>query len=82
MVTILIALCIPITAYVVGYFTLKGVQLGLKHQQEPKQTEQKSQTIEQVEENNPVHEVFQDKPKEEQENIINEWFYGAESIER
>jgi hypothetical protein len=28
--TIILALCIPITAIVVGYFTLKGVQLGLR----------------------------------------------------
>lgn len=85
MVTILIALFIPVTAFVTGYFTLKGVQLGLNHQSTPKlvtPVEDKSQvqdvtSSEQTIEN-PIQAIFQEKPKDEQDSIINEWFNGAE----
>ncbi|WP_203289843.1 hypothetical protein [Metabacillus sp. cB07] len=82
MVTILIAIIIPVTAFVTGYFTLKGVQLGLNNPSNI-QPSDKELTVENYhephdEEVNPIQAIFQDKPKEEQDNIINEWFHGVE----
>lgn len=70
---IVLALCIPLTAVVMGYFTLKGVQLGLrwKIQAEQKQlpTMDKPQIINPFEKK-PVIPDLSDP------NILNEWLNG------
>jgi hypothetical protein len=74
---IILALCIPITAIVVGYFTLKAVQLGLRWQIETKQ--QQLPTMDK-----PVVNPFESKPKEPitmDENILHEWLNGPKPKE-
>lgn len=69
---IILALCIPVTAMVTGFFVLKGVQLGLEIQK-PKET--------------PVKEIMEvvEKPQQQPETkpiqideILNEWLNGGE----
>ena len=69
---IILALCIPITAILVGYFTLKAVQLGLRWQIETKQ--QQMPTMEK-----PTINPFESRPKQPvtiDENILAEWLNG------
>lgn len=77
MVTILLALCIPLTAFVVGVLTLKSVQLGLKWQ-----IQTAKQEIPTLEVKNPIGEAIENhqlqKRTVEQENILAEWLNGVE----
>lgn len=76
MVEAILALCIPLTALVVGYFTLKAVQLGLRWQIETKQ--QQLPTMDK-----PVINPFESKPKEVEidDNILDEWINGPKKKE-
>jgi hypothetical protein len=69
--TIILALCIPITAIVVGYFTLKAVQLGLRWQIETKQ--QQLPTMDK-----PLVNPIESKPKVMQmdDSLLDEWING------
>jgi hypothetical protein len=69
---IILALCIPVTALVTGFFTLKGVHLGLKWQYEIKHEEKPSMVIP-----NPVEPILEARQKERQENLLNEWLNGV-----
>lgn len=71
MVIILIALCIPLTAFVVGVLVLKALQLGLKWQI---QTEKKEEPTMEIK--NPIQPIFEAKQTREVENIMDEWFNG------
>jgi hypothetical protein len=73
---IILALCIPITAIVVGYFTLKAVQLGLRWQIETKQ--QQLPTMDK-----PLINPFESKPKVMQmdDSLLDEWINGAKTKE-
>lgn len=72
---IILALSIPVTAIVTGFFVLKAVQLGLKWQIQT--TKQEAPTLEIP---NPIAEVvtgYQQKQVEkEQESILHEWLNG------
>jgi hypothetical protein len=74
--TIILALCIPVTAIVTGFFVLKAVQLGLRWQIQTAKQEQPSMEIQ-----NPiqliVEERQQEKQEKEQANILYEWLNGA-----
>lgn len=75
MVTATLILCIPITAFITGYFTLKAYKLGithnynLKHDIEPKESSVHMKDIFRVKE--------EDKPQDTTE-ILNEWLNGEE----
>ena len=74
---IILALCIPLTALVTGYFTLKSVQLGLRWQMETKQ--QQLPTMD-----TPVVNPFESKPKEQvviNDNVLHEWLNGPKQKE-
>jgi hypothetical protein len=73
-VVIILALCIPITAIVVGYFTLKAVQLGLRWQIETKQ--QQLPTMDK-----PLINPFESKPKSiaMDDSLLDEWINGPKS---
>jgi hypothetical protein len=73
---IILALCIPITAIVVGYFTLKAVQLGLRWQIETKQ--QQLPTMDK-----PNINPFESKPKVMQmdDSLLDEWINGPKKKE-
>jgi hypothetical protein len=76
-VVIILILCIPLTAIVTGYFTLKAVQLGLRWQIETKQ--QQLPTMDK-----PVVNPFESKPKIpdiNDPNILDEWLHGPKPKE-
>jgi hypothetical protein len=76
-VVIILALCIPITAIVTGYFTLKAVQLGLRWQIETKQ--QQLPTMDK-----PVVNPFESNknvPDISDPNILQEWLNGPKPKE-
>lgn len=77
--TIILALCIPLTAFVVGFLVLKSVQLGLKWQIQTSKEEQPSLEV------NPIKPIVEAKQagKQEQQNteqvsILSEWLYGEQ----
>jgi hypothetical protein len=77
--TIILALCIPLTAFVVGFLVLKSVQLGLRWQIQTSKQEQPTLEIQ-----NPMQPIIearqQEKQEKEQANILYEWLNGpAES---
>jgi hypothetical protein len=78
MVTTLI-ICIPLTAFVVGFLVLKSVQLGLRWQMETKQEQQPTLKIGPIE---PILDKIEQKQAEKQEkeqaSVFNEWVNGAE----
>lgn len=78
MITIL-AICIPLTAIVVGFLTLKAVQLGLRWQIETKQEQPPTMEVNPIA---PIIEAKQEKEfiKQEKESssIFNEWLNGAD----
>lgn len=69
----ILALCIPVTALVTGYFTLKGVHMCLKWQYELKHEEKPVMDV-----SEPIANLFKtnEKPKTETANILNEWLNG------
>lgn len=75
--TIILALCIPITALVVGFLVLQSVQLGLKWQMETKNDETPSPVME-----NPIKPIIEAKQTEQQKNeqaqVFSEWLYGEQ----
>lgn len=78
MVVIILALCIPITALVVGFLTFKSVHLGLKWQYQAKQ--EQPPTLD-----NPIQPILdkvehkqQAKQEEEIKSVFGEWVNGAE----
>jgi hypothetical protein len=77
---ILIALCIPLTAVVVGFLVLKSVQLGLRWQIQT--TQQKPPELKLPNPIQPIIEAKQEKQAVQQEkqlqNILDEWVNGAE----
>lgn len=70
---IILALCIPLTAVVVGFLTLQSVRLGLKWQIQTNKEE-----IPTLEVKNPMKSILESdlKQKNEQTNILNEWLHG------
>lgn len=62
MVTLILALCIPVTAYVTGFFVIKGVKVGMGLE-EP-ETVYKEQEKPKEEQENPIPAIF------------NEWLNG------
>ena len=71
--TIILALCIPITAIVVGFFVLKAVQLGLRWQIETKNEQKPTMELK-----NPIEPIIQSKQEKEQINLLHEWINGEE----
>ncbi|MFE3973180.1 MULTISPECIES: hypothetical protein [unclassified Peribacillus] len=71
---IILAVCIPVTAIVTGFFTLKAVQLGLRWQMETKQ--EKPPTMETPKIPNPIAPIIEAKQERETASIFNEWVYG------
>ncbi|MGF6951874.1 hypothetical protein QF028_004379 [Neobacillus sp. B4I6] len=79
--TIILALCIPLTAVVVGFLTLKAVQLGLKWQIQT--SKQEAPTLEIPNPIQPIIDAKQEKQAaaqqgKELQNILDEWVNGAE----
>ncbi len=74
--TIILVLCIPLTAFVVGFLVLKSVQLGLRWQMQTAKQEQPT-----LEVKNPIQPIIEQKQTEKQEqeqaNILAEWLNGA-----
>lgn len=70
--TIILALCIPVTSLVTGFFVLKAVQLGLRWQIQTKQEQQPTMEIK-----NPITPVLHQRQEKEQTNILAEWLNGA-----
>jgi hypothetical protein len=78
MVTLLLVLCIPVTAIITGFLVFKSVQLGLRWQIETKQELQPTL-------NSPIQPIIEkveQKQAEKQENetasIFNEWVHGPQ----
>jgi hypothetical protein len=75
--TIILSLCIPLTAVVVGFLVLKAVQLGLKWQ-----IQTTKQEIPTLEIKNPIQPIVEQKQAVKQEkamqNILDEWVNGPE----
>ena len=72
---IILAICIPVTALVTGFFTLKGVHMGLKWQYEMKH-EQKPEMDSPIA---PVVNPFINEKQEKQAaNIMEEWLNGPQ----
>jgi hypothetical protein len=80
MVTIILALCIPVTAIVTGFFVLKSIQLGLKWQIETKQEQIPTLQVNPIA---PIIKAKQEKESMQQEkettSILHEWLNGEES---
>jgi hypothetical protein len=80
LVTIILALCIPVTAIVTGFLTFKAVQLGLRWQIETKQQQEPTMTVNPIA---PIIEAKQEKEMIQQEkettSILQEWLNGEES---
>lgn len=80
MVTIILALCIPVTAIVTGFLTFKAVQLGLKWQIETKKEQLPTLKVNPIA---PIIEAKQEKEAVQQEkettSILQEWLNGEES---
>jgi hypothetical protein len=77
MVTIILALCIPVTAIVTGFLAFKGVQLGLRWQIETKQEQAPTLEVNPIA---PIIEAKQEKEAIQQEketnSILSEWLNG------
>lgn len=77
---IILALCIPLTAVVVGFFVLKSVQLGLRWQIQT--THQKPPELHIPNPIQPIVEAKQEKQavKEEKEfqSLLDEWVNGPQ----
>lgn len=71
---IIIALLIPVVAIATGFFTLKGVQLGLRWQMEVKH--EQMPTMETPKVPNPIANIMESKQSKEQDNILFEWLNG------
>jgi hypothetical protein len=74
---IILAICIPLTAVVVGFLVLKSVQLGLKWQMETKQEQLPTMEVNPIA---PIIEAKQEKEAMKQEketnSILHEWLNG------
>jgi hypothetical protein len=74
--TIILALSIPLTAFVVGFIVLKSVQLGLKWQIQIQKSEQPTLEIK-----NPIQPIIEAKQATKQEqqfqSILDEYINGA-----
>lgn len=80
-ITIILALCIPITCLVMGFFMLQGIKLGLKINK-PEANNLHINNQPHVPEGEEVkYQSVEDKPTDKQQapphEIINEWLYGA-----
>lgn len=77
MITTLI-ICIPITALVVGFLVLKGVQLGLRWQIQAKQEQPPTfdSPIQPILDK--VEQKQQAKQEDEVKSVFNEWVNGVE----
>jgi hypothetical protein len=73
MITILLVICIPVTALVTGFLVFKSVQLGLRWQMEVKQ--EQLPTLE-TPIKNPIQPILESKAEKEQANVFNEWLNG------
>jgi predicted PurR-regulated permease PerM len=77
LMTIIFALCIPLTAFVVGFLVLKSVQLGLRWQIQTNKEQQPTLEIK-----NPIQPIIEAKQTERQEqqfqNILDEYLNGAD----
>lgn len=73
--TIILALCIPVTCLVMGFFILQGFKLGLKVNKQELSLDQSVLETKEVK-----IEPVEDKPtdKAQVHEVINEWLYGAE----
>lgn len=77
MVTITLALLIPVSIVATGFFVLKAVQLGLRWQMEIKKEEKPTMEVK-----NPIQPIIQQRQEKEQTNILNEWFHGEQQEKR
>lgn len=77
----ILALCIPLTAFVVGVLVLKAVHMGLKWQYEIKREEKPSMEVK-----NPVSEILQNtqeqKQVQEMQSIFSEWIDGPKEVSK
>lgn len=71
---IILALCIPVTALVTGFFTLKAVQLGLRWKIETKQ--EQMPTMETPKIPNPIAPFVEARQEKESASVFNEWLNG------
>lgn len=71
---IILAMCIPVTAIVTGFFTLKALQLGLRWKMEIKQ--EKPPTMETPKIPNPIAPIMEAKQEKETASVFNEWLNG------
>ncbi|MBS4200285.1 hypothetical protein KHA93_11650 [Bacillus sp. FJAT-49732] len=69
--TIILSLCIPLTAFVVGFLVLKSVQLGLRWQIQT--AKQEPPTME-----NPIQPILDSKQEDDVANILDEWVNGVQ----
>lgn len=80
MVTIILALCIPVTAIVTGFLTFKALQLGLRWNIELKKEQTPTLEVNPIK---PIIEAKKEKEVFEQEkqtnSILHEWLNGEES---
>ncbi|MFC5775153.1 hypothetical protein [Ectobacillus antri] len=73
---ITLALLIPVTALVTGYFTLKAVQLGLRWQIEVRSEQPPSMETPVTQVQRVVQERQEFKDTQEQIAVMNEWLNG------
>lgn len=71
--TIILSLCIPLTAFVVGFLVLKSVQLGLRWQIQTAKQEQPAMEIK-----NPIQSILDSRQEKETEDILSEWLNGPQ----
>lgn len=84
---LILAICIPVTALVTGFFTLKAIQVGLNYKVAPEGrievTETAPNTVQttvQHKENDKESEEeseYKARQMEEAKSLYNEWVYGA-----
>jgi hypothetical protein len=76
--TIILALCIPLSFIAGGFVAYKGVQLGLRWQTEIKKEKEPTLTNPLKPLVDPIIMAKNKKAESEQTNIINEWLNGEE----
>lgn len=71
---IILALCIPVTALVTGFFTLKALQLGLRWQMEAKKEQPPTMITPKIP--NPIAPFVEARQEKETASLFNEWVNG------
>ncbi|MFF2156065.1 hypothetical protein ACFVVQ_12185 [Paenibacillus chitinolyticus] len=77
---VIVSICIPVTALVMGFFVLKAVQLGLRWQVEVK--EGKEPTMDPVKVEMPKPFEPKQPPVEMTSEVMDEWLNGPKDERR